>query len=421
MTAFKLVVRDGLHSGRELLCDRPEALIGQAAECDIILKVPGVSHRHARILVQGSTALIEDLGSASGTRVNGDLIFAREMRAGDTVSIGPVVFIFKPHVPAQCAPQAEGALPAAERARLMRQGRKGRAKLWWLEASAPAKAAVVSVLTVAVLGPLSGAASWQLRDPVEKPVEPTALGSEPIPESFGLGKGVTFERADEKSFDFQINSAASVVAVLHYQSKDIDSKDEVSISVNGTEIGWLTPDTLTSDSLSYELMVPSALIKPNQPNLITFDSLRNPGDADAWRIWNVWLEAALLPEKSDDWLVAEAEEKFNQGLKKWDQRDIGASNRWDAFRYFRQAWLTVEAIPAAKRRPIHLLAREKMLEARTELDLKCRQLLVEAQSAYTHYEFAKAVAIFNQVKEYFPSRSHHCQARAEYDRQQLGL
>ncbi len=419
---FKLVITNGDEAGREMAFDQPEVVFGRTAECDVIFNEKGVSRRHARILVEGSTVFIEDLGSSSGTQVNGTAIAAQEMRGGDTISLGSVCFSFKPDEPGPSSPTAQPSVrSAAERARLLRQGRLGKAKVWWLEASTRVKLLGAAGLLVLTLGPLGGVGYSVVPETEAKPVEPTALGSEPIPESFGLGPGVTFEHADEKTFDFQVSSAAAVGAVLHYQSKDIDSGDEVSITVNGTQIGWLTPDTRSSSALSYELMVPSVLIKANQLNLITFESVRNPGEANPWRIWNVWLEVALLPEKSVDWLIADAEEKFSQGLKKWDQRDIGAANRWDAYRYFRQAWLTVEALPSAKRRPIHLLARERMLQARTELDLKCRLLLVEAQSAYSRAELATAVAIFQQVKEYFPSRSHHCQARAEYDRQQLRL
>jgi FHA domain len=408
--AFTLVITAGNEVGREFAFDQREVMLGRTPECDVILTEAGVSRQHARIVAEGLSFFLEDLGSSHGTHVNGAPISKRRLKGGDAFALGPVCPTF----------QAE-ALSAAERARLTRRGRAGRAMLRWLDTSTRVKAAVIVGLAVLLLAPSSGIAYSLLREPPPRPTEPMVLGSEPIRESFGLGKAVSFERADEKVFYFQVNSPAAVVAVLHYQSKDIDSADEVSIAVNGTEIGWLTPDTLNSDDRGYELLVPSALIKPNQLNILTFDNLRRPPDVNPWRVWNVWLESDALPDKSDDWLISDAEEKLRQGLKKWSQRDIGAANRWQAYRHFREAWLTVEAIPAAKRRPVYLLARAKMLEARTELDVKCRNLLIEAQRASSQHERAQTIAAFQQVEQYFPSRSHPCQDRAEYDRAQLGL
>jgi Inner membrane component of T3SS, cytoplasmic domain len=442
--AFTLVITTGNETGREIVFGHHEVVLGRTRACDVVLDEPGVSERHARIFARGSAFFVEDLGAWNGTKVNGASISEHELRAGDAITIGSVRFKFKPDQPELTSPELSAAnksaapgtqpgprptaekrrpsaLSAAQRSRLKRQGRIGKAKLWWLDARTSVKAALAFGVSMMVLVPICGLGYSLLREPAPQPAEPMVLGSEPIRASFGVGKDVSFERTDEKVFYFQVNSPAGVVAVLHYQSKDIGSADEVSINVNGTEIGWLTPDTLNSDDRGYELLVPTALIKPNELNLITFNNLKNAHDADPWRIWNVWLESDALPDKSDAWLISDAEEKLRLGLKKWSQRDIGAPNRWQAYRHFREAWLTVEAIPSAKRRPVYLLARERMLAARTELDLKCRNLLVEAQRAYSQNERAQTIAAFKQVEQYFPSRSHPCQDRAEYDRDQLGL
>jgi hypothetical protein len=205
--------------------------------------------------------------------------------------------------------------------------------------------------------------------------------------------------------------------VLHYQSKDISSKDEVSVSVNGTEVGWLNPDTLDADERTYELLIPANLIHRDESNQVTFDNVKNPPESDTWRIWNLWVEIAVLPEKDEPGLIGEAEDKFRKGLQKWDQRDIGASNRWDAYKYFRESWLTLEAVSALRRPPTYLLARERMREARGELDLKCRNLLLEARTAYNLNQFEKARFALDHVIDFFPSKAHPCQARAEYDRE----
>ena len=54
-------VRVPLHEG--------ENLIGRDATCTVIVDLPNVSRRHARIVVNGHHAAIEDLGSTNGTVV----------------------------------------------------------------------------------------------------------------------------------------------------------------------------------------------------------------------------------------------------------------------------------------------------------------------------------------------------------------
>ncbi len=317
--------------------------------------------------------------------------------------------------------KAGGQITAAERARLRRQGTSGSARLWWLEASVAKRAIATSVLALLIIGP-TGATIWALM-PEAKPkaVEPTTLGGEPLEASFGLGDDVTFARPDEKTFEFDVKSPVQVMGVVHYMSRDIGSKDEVSISVNGTEVGWLTPDTLDSNEREYEVLVPTSLIKRNETNVVTFDNVKNPPDSDKWKIWHLWIEIAVLPEKDTAGLIIDAEEKFKKGLKKWEYKDVGAINRWEAYKYFREAWLSMEALPVSSRPPSYLLARDKMRMARAELDLKCNKLLLEARTAYSLNQFPQALAALQHVTEFFPTKQHPCQNRADRDRYEYGL
>lgn len=206
------------------------------------------------------------------------------------------------------------------------------------------------------------------------------------------------------------------MAVLHYGAKDINSKDEVSITVNGVEIGWLPPDTIDANERTLEVIIPANLVKRGEINTVTFDNVRNPPEHDTWRIFSLWIETAVLPEKDEIGLVADAEEKYRRGLTEWDQRDIGASNRWDAYKNFREAWLTLEALPAASRPYTYQLSRDKMNEARRALDDKCRDLIRKARSAYEMNKVDEAYMQLDYVKQFFPSRAHPCANRADYER-----
>ncbi len=66
-----------------------EVVIGRAAGSDLILDLPMISGRHARVFRAGDSIRIEDLGSANGTFLNGRRIDGPTIvRAGDLVGLG---------------------------------------------------------------------------------------------------------------------------------------------------------------------------------------------------------------------------------------------------------------------------------------------------------------------------------------------
>lgn len=72
---------------RELLGD--DLLIGRHNEAEVWIGDDGVSRRHARLVRQGEAYVIEDLGSANGTYVQGERVERRVLRDGDQVQLGP--------------------------------------------------------------------------------------------------------------------------------------------------------------------------------------------------------------------------------------------------------------------------------------------------------------------------------------------
>ena len=70
-------------------------VVGRAAEVDLVLSHPEVSRRHCRILLEGETWFVEDLGSQRGTAVNGNRISGRTtLKSGDQIQIGPITMVF---------------------------------------------------------------------------------------------------------------------------------------------------------------------------------------------------------------------------------------------------------------------------------------------------------------------------------------
>jgi DNA-binding winged helix-turn-helix (wHTH) protein len=81
---------------RSIALARSESVLGRSLDADIRFDVPGVSRRHARIIVEGDRVALEDLGSQNGTYLRGERITGRAALAdGDEVRLGPVSIVFR--------------------------------------------------------------------------------------------------------------------------------------------------------------------------------------------------------------------------------------------------------------------------------------------------------------------------------------
>jgi DNA-binding winged helix-turn-helix (wHTH) protein len=84
-----------LRAGRELPLGEGENVLGREPDAAIRLVSDKASRRHARIVVFGTRAVIEDLGSKNGTRVNGKRIGGElVLEPGDRIEIGREVLMF---------------------------------------------------------------------------------------------------------------------------------------------------------------------------------------------------------------------------------------------------------------------------------------------------------------------------------------
>jgi len=81
---FKLITDDGNHALKQ-----GSTVIGRTGDADICIDKTEVSRCHAMITVQGTTAIIEDLGSKNGTFVNGHQVAGpTPLTNGDEIWIG---------------------------------------------------------------------------------------------------------------------------------------------------------------------------------------------------------------------------------------------------------------------------------------------------------------------------------------------
>lgn len=119
-TTAKLVVQRGARQRREIVL-RPDrtTLIGRRRTCHICIPAPDVSREHCALVFENGKLIVRDLGSSNGTWVNGRQVKEAELHNGDTLTIGPVLFVVQmaaagPGDTARPGEQAALAADAAE-------------------------------------------------------------------------------------------------------------------------------------------------------------------------------------------------------------------------------------------------------------------------------------------------------------------
>jgi DNA-binding winged helix-turn-helix (wHTH) protein len=83
-------------NGREKSLGEGEHVLGRDADVAVPLSSPTVSRHHARIVITGETATLEDLGSKNGTYVRGqNVTSAIQLADGDQIRIGVFEITFR--------------------------------------------------------------------------------------------------------------------------------------------------------------------------------------------------------------------------------------------------------------------------------------------------------------------------------------
>ncbi len=67
-----------------------ETRVGRSSGCDLVISHPTVSRQHATFVYDGQSCIVRDLGSRSGTLVNGRLARESPVATGDVVTLGDV-------------------------------------------------------------------------------------------------------------------------------------------------------------------------------------------------------------------------------------------------------------------------------------------------------------------------------------------
>jgi predicted component of type VI protein secretion system len=80
---------------RSFSISREMTVIGRRQDCDLMIPLGEISRKHCRIIRDGESLRLEDLGSSNGTFLNGRRIQESTLDAGDTIQVGPVAFVIQ--------------------------------------------------------------------------------------------------------------------------------------------------------------------------------------------------------------------------------------------------------------------------------------------------------------------------------------
>jgi predicted component of type VI protein secretion system len=102
---------------RSFSITRDVSVVGRREDCDFRIPLGEISRKHCRLIRDGEALRVEDLGSSNGTFVNGQRVQESVLQPGDTLQVGPVLFVVQVNgEPAedQMQPVAPAAVGASE-------------------------------------------------------------------------------------------------------------------------------------------------------------------------------------------------------------------------------------------------------------------------------------------------------------------
>ena len=93
--SFRLLGCGGPFKDKEFHLDRASMVIGRS-DTDVNLDDPSVSRRHAVIeIFDAQFAVLKDLASTNGTRLNGKLVNEGKLGSGDRLQVGDCEFEYR--------------------------------------------------------------------------------------------------------------------------------------------------------------------------------------------------------------------------------------------------------------------------------------------------------------------------------------
>lgn len=340
---FILTVVDGPNVGKEYFFEH-SASIGRVESNDIVLVEPGISREHARVYDDQGIYLLQDNGSANGTRLNGEKVAEPEvLRDGDYITLSQTTLQFSLLDAARGEITAQTSLSEIEASAVDATGTREDVKAargGLLRTRGRKLLAAVGAVLVLLLGgglwlKLSGGGPMVQADQSTTPLtysdDDTFFNS-----VFGYGK---YDQSHMYQVAINFEYLGGRVT-LQYGAWGVDKVDELEIWVNDKKAGAV-PLTMNRWVYGLKLVVPRDLLKKGQSNQVVFKNTRNPPKQDTWEVCYVQIIQEAIPPPDP----REARAQFELAKKAWEDRNIEPGNMYTALEGFKRARDLLEGLP----------------------------------------------------------------------------
>lgn len=457
-TGFILSIVDGRHAGREYHF-QDEASLGRVEEADVTIIDPGISRLHARVSGRRGVFIVEDMGSANGTRLNGEIIEEPEvLRDGDYITVGTVNVMFS-NLELDVSGEATARMRLTEK-----QARKldfeekredveielgkhlltpprvavlGVTLLCWILLAWITRRALELTLAVLLTGAAFGVLWWRFKWIIAFLLEKTPalagalLGVVVVSVLVGLfvpHKRKTRHDVEWSSYivDYEeyrrngYDSWAMGYSAKHRFYGDQNYRDKIvfkyykprqrlrvtlEYSVCGVgeeEVAVLLNGERVAfmprvEECRYNLKVqlPAKKLKEGD-NLVTLDNLRNgPKGTETWQISYVVFREEAIPDADP----VQASQHFRLGMSLYEEREVNPGNRQKAVKHFKLARDFLETLP---KKPQNYHESNRMIRLiDKQLDKKFKGAIFEAQRRANYGKFDQARAVLRRAATYF--------------------
>ena len=397
---FVLTVVDGMNPGKEYFFDK-SATVGRVEQNDIVLVEPGISRTHTRVLDDYGVYLLEDMGSANGTRLNGEVLSGSEvLRDGDYITLSQTTMQFsllnrpRGEITTQ-TPMAELESRAAEDVKRVNAPPVSsvlKAKL----RSRRGKLMMALTLLVLVLGGSGTTVYYKvLKDKkgliFDQSNSPLTYSDNDAFFNAVFGNSKYDETHKNKIIvDFEYLDGR---ATLKYAAWGVDKVGEVAILLNGKKVGQV-PLTWTLWEYDLKLQLPPDRLKKGT-NRLVFDNIRNPPNKDTWGICYLKITQEAIPPPD----AKEARHQFALAKKSWEDRILDPGNMYTALIGFRKARDLLEGL--AETPELYREAKDFITKVDKALTKKFKDGLFSAQRAERMGNYAQARKFLVQTRRYF--------------------
>ena len=91
---WELKFIDGCSAGRTYCLSEPETILGRSPSCDLVIDDPYVSRNHAKLSFVAGVPTLTDMGSRSGTIVDGTAADSSALTQGSKAVLGETTIVF---------------------------------------------------------------------------------------------------------------------------------------------------------------------------------------------------------------------------------------------------------------------------------------------------------------------------------------